>query len=209
MLKSYNGSSRIYITFIACDPSATTSVITKRLPNDPLMPVSAVAQRTARRRRTFYRLGRSVDTELTCRHQLLTNVEIHNAHLPVSAVPSFCHAPCSAVLIASPFDERRSSAPPFGADPGRWPLPAANDADANLAARRGCRRARADTPVASPTSNGPPRPHRSAAGPLASLALSTRASFLRQLGRHVDAARDGTAAPRAGGDRRRGACRRA
>ena len=69
----------------------------------------------------------------------------------------------------------------FGGDPGRWPLPAAKSPDelwlrAVVAGGQGhyCS-ARADLAVLR---------RRQPSGPLASLALSTEASFLRQLGRH-------------------------
>jgi hypothetical protein len=69
----------------------------------------------------------------------------------------------------------------FGGDPGRWPLPAAKSPDelwlrAVVAGGQGhyCS-ARADLAVLR---------RRQPSGPLASLALSTEASFLRQLGGH-------------------------
>ncbi len=86
----------------------------------------------------------------------------------------------------------------FGDDPGRWPLPAAHCAEelwlrAVVAGGQG-RYANAYSDLAEV------RRHRGA-GRLASLAHSTQASFLRQLGWH-DRARgwDGRAAAVAGGD---------
>ena len=86
----------------------------------------------------------------------------------------------------------------FGADPGRWPLPAARCADGlwlRAVAAGGQGRyasARADLATLRRVA---------VAGRLASLALSTQASFLRQLGGHV-AARgfDGRALALAGDD---------
>jgi hypothetical protein len=69
----------------------------------------------------------------------------------------------------------------FGGDPGRWPLPAANSPDElwlRAVAAGGQGRyssARADLAALR---------RRQPSGPLASLALSTEASFLRQLGGH-------------------------
>jgi hypothetical protein len=86
----------------------------------------------------------------------------------------------------------------FGADPGRWPLPPAETAGdrwlrAVAAAGQGrYRTARAELAVVL----GMPNP-----GPIGSLARSALGSFLRQLGRHRDAAGwDGAAAALAGSD---------
>lgn len=86
----------------------------------------------------------------------------------------------------------------FGDDPGHWPLPAARSAEelwlrAVVAGGQG-RYANAYADLASVR-----RAHR--AGRLASLAHSTQASFLRQLGWHDKARRwDGSALALAGGD---------
>jgi tetratricopeptide (TPR) repeat protein len=86
----------------------------------------------------------------------------------------------------------------FGDDPGRWPLPTARTPmqawqRAVVAGGQGRYASGfADLDTVSRTPG---------AGSLASLALSTRASFLRQLGRHVDARRwDGRALALAGTD---------
>ncbi len=86
----------------------------------------------------------------------------------------------------------------FGDDPGRWPLPAASSAEelwlrAVIAGGQG-RYANADADLASVR-------RADGVGRLASLAHSTQASFLRQLGWH-DKARgwDGRALAVAGGD---------
>jgi hypothetical protein len=91
----------------------------------------------------------------------------------------------------------------FGDDPGRWPLPAAGTPletwQRAVAAGGQGRYASGfadleDLACAQPT------------GPLASLASSTRASFLRQLGHHVDARSwDGRAFALAGSDAEAGA----
>jgi hypothetical protein len=86
----------------------------------------------------------------------------------------------------------------FGADPGRWPLPTAQSAEelwlrAVVAGGQG-RYANAYADLAYLR-----RVHR--VGRLASLANSTQASFLRQLGRHDEARGwDGRALATAGGD---------
>ncbi|HEV7422769.1 MAG TPA: tetratricopeptide repeat protein [Mycobacterium sp.] len=91
----------------------------------------------------------------------------------------------------------------FGDDPGRWPLPAAvtpleNWQRAVAAGGQG----RYASGFADLDALG----RVPGAGPLASLALSTRASFLRQLGRHVDARPwDGRALALAGSDAEAGA----
>lgn len=86
----------------------------------------------------------------------------------------------------------------FGDDPGRWPLPAASSARGlwlRAVAAGGQGRyasARADLERLG---------RRTDAGSLASLALSTRASFLRQLGGHIEARSwDGRAIALAGQD---------
>lgn len=94
----------------------------------------------------------------------------------------------------------------FGAVPGHWPLPTAHSAvdlwhRAVAAGGQGrYASALADLETLGRTSAAGPS-MTSAAGPLTSLALSTRASFLRQLGGH-EAARvwDGRAWAQAGGD---------
>ncbi|MEO3760744.1 hypothetical protein ABGB19_20980 [Mycobacterium sp. B14F4] len=86
----------------------------------------------------------------------------------------------------------------FGDDPGRWPLPAATSPReqwlrAVVAGGQGrYAGARADLALLNRSRD---------AGPLASLAHSTRASFLRQLGRHTEARSwDGRAIALAGQD---------
>ena len=93
----------------------------------------------------------------------------------------------------------------FGDDPGRWPLPAARRRRTNCGCARWSPAGRAATAARWPTW---PRVRRlRARGPLASLAHSTRASFLRQLGWHDRAralGRPGDGAGRVGpGGRRR------
>lgn len=97
--------------------------------------------------------------------------------------------------IAGPAQLTRAA---FGEDPGRWPLPAAHSvADSWLravAAGGQGRYATARTELAELQRRAPPPRW-------ASLALSTRASFLRQQGWHRRAAGlDGTAWAQAGGD---------
>ena len=91
----------------------------------------------------------------------------------------------------------------FGDDPGRWPLPAASTAHQlwlrAVAAGGQGRYASALADLAGVCREKP-------AGPLVSLAHSTRASFLRQLGWHGRARRwDGRAAALAGADPEAGA----
>ncbi|GLP77228.1 hypothetical protein TUM20983_43380 [Mycobacterium antarcticum] len=72
----------------------------------------------------------------------------------------------------------------FGEDPGRWPLPAAGTAaELWLRAVAAGGQGRYGSAAADLESLGRTRPHRA----LASLAHSTRASFLRQLGGHREA----------------------
>lgn len=90
----------------------------------------------------------------------------------------------------------------FGDDPGRWPLPAATTADELwLRAVAAGGQGRYNSALADLAALRHERP-----GPLASLAHSTRASFLRQLGWH-DRARgwDGRAWALAGSDPEAGA----
>lgn len=82
----------------------------------------------------------------------------------------------------------------FGDDPGRWPLPAASSAPevwwrAVVAGGQGrYAGARADLArLARVHSVGPSASSSAMASSLVSLAHSTRASFLRQLGRHAEA----------------------
>ncbi|MGA5464147.1 hypothetical protein [Mycobacterium sp. NPDC050041] len=98
-------------------------------------------------------------------------------------------------MITPPASALRRAA--FGDDPGRWPLPSAGDTQgrwlravaAGGQGRYGA--ALADLAVVC----------RSPSAPLVSLAHSTRASFLRQLGGHADARHwDGRALVLAGGD---------
>ncbi|ALI25467.1 hypothetical protein XA26_16200 [Mycolicibacterium fortuitum] len=86
----------------------------------------------------------------------------------------------------------------FGADPGRWPLPSASTAHerwlravaAGGQGRYACALTELETVLRSEPS-----------GPLVSLAHSTRASFLRQLGGHAPArGADGQAWAHSGGD---------
>jgi hypothetical protein len=86
----------------------------------------------------------------------------------------------------------------FGDDPGRWPLPAAGTP---LEAWQRAVAAGGQGRYASGFADLDAVGRVLGAGPLASLALSTRASFLRQLGRHVDAQSwDGRAFALAGSD---------
>jgi hypothetical protein len=91
----------------------------------------------------------------------------------------------------------------FGDDPGRWPLPAARtpiETWQRAVAAGGLGRYASGFTDLDVLGRAP------AAGPLDSLALSTRASFLRQLGRHVDARSwDGRAFALAGSDVEAGA----
>lgn len=91
-----------------------------------------------------------------------------------------------------------AAAAAFGDDPGRWPLPTATDSDElwlrAVAAGGQGRYAAARADLAELTRRVP-------AGRLGSLALSTNASFLRQLGWHWQAHTwDGRALARAGDD---------
>ncbi|MDT5196259.1 MAG: hypothetical protein QOH20_3013 [Mycobacterium sp.] len=86
----------------------------------------------------------------------------------------------------------------FGDDPGRWPLPAATTP---LQTWQRAVAAGGQGRYASGFADLDALGCAPAAGSLASLALSTRASFLRQLGRHVDARSwDGRALALAGPD---------
>ncbi|MFM9034053.1 MAG: hypothetical protein ACKOQ4_07155 [Mycobacterium sp.] len=91
-----------------------------------------------------------------------------------------------------------AAAAAFGADPGRWPIPAArepNDLWLYAVAAGGQGRYAAANAALTELLRGAPGAR------LASLALSTRASFLRQLGWHWRAHDvDGRAWARAGGD---------
>src|SRR5664279_2243375 len=86
----------------------------------------------------------------------------------------------------------------FGADPGRWPLPSAETAEEHwLRAVASGGQGRYATAVSELETLARLRD----GGPLTSLALSTRASFLRQLGWHAQArAWDGRALAVAGTD---------
>jgi hypothetical protein len=72
----------------------------------------------------------------------------------------------------------------FGDDPGRWPLP---DATTPLQIWQRAVAAGGQGRYASGFADLDAVGRTPGVGPVASLALSTRASFLRQLGRHVDA----------------------
>lgn len=86
----------------------------------------------------------------------------------------------------------------FGDDPGRWPLPTATTP---LQAWHRAVAAGGQGRYASGLADLDRVGRTLRAGPVASLALSTRASFLRQLGRHVDARQwDGRALAMAGTD---------
>src|SRR5687768_11318696 len=86
----------------------------------------------------------------------------------------------------------------FGDDPGRWPLPAATTAH-QLWLRAVAAGGQGRYAIALADLAGMYR--IASAGPLASLAHSTRASFLRQLGFHARARRwDGRAVALAGED---------
>ncbi|MDT5065310.1 MAG: hypothetical protein QOK02_1465 [Mycobacterium sp.] len=86
----------------------------------------------------------------------------------------------------------------FGDDPGRWPLP---EATTPLQTWQRAVAAGGQGRYASGFADLDAVGRTPGAGSLASLALSTRASFLRQLGRHVDArSLDGRALALAGSD---------
>jgi len=86
----------------------------------------------------------------------------------------------------------------FGDDPGRWPLP---EATTPLQTWQRAVAAGGQGRYASGFADLDAVGRTSGAGSVASLALSTRASFLRQLGRHVDARPwDGRALALAGSD---------
>jgi len=86
----------------------------------------------------------------------------------------------------------------FGDDPGRWPLP---EATTPLQTWQRAVAAGGQGRYASGFANLDAVGRTPGAGSVASLALSTRASFLRQLGRHVDARPwDGRALASAGSD---------
>ena len=96
----------------------------------------------------------------------------------------------------------------FGDDPGRWPLPP-RPRRTSCGCARSSPAARAATRAPSPTS---PPCSAQRVGPLASLAHSTQASFLRQLGWHTAArplGRPGAGGGRAPTERPRGRADRA
>ena len=91
----------------------------------------------------------------------------------------------------------------FGRDPGRWPLPAAQTP---LETWQRAVAAGGQGRYASGFADLDALARTTATGPLASVASSTRASFLRQLGHHVDARSwDGRAFALAGSDAEAGA----
>jgi hypothetical protein len=91
----------------------------------------------------------------------------------------------------------------FGRDPGRWPLPAAQTP---LETWQRAVAAGGQGRYASGFADLEDLAHTAVTGPLASLASSTRASFLRQLGHHVGARSwDGRASALAGSDAEAGA----